>query len=87
MIPCSWEVHPGCASHEKDNAASKKEHKIYVLLEFMRPIKNHAVAKRQAFEAITWLTVPLASVHVGGGDGNLKLKSVAIMPIKLTNRN
>jgi hypothetical protein len=31
----------------------------------MRPIKNHAVAKRQAFEAITWLTVPLASVHVG----------------------
>jgi hypothetical protein len=32
----------------------------------MRPIKNHAVAKRQAFEAITWLTVPLASVHVGG---------------------
>jgi hypothetical protein len=54
---------------------------------FMRPIKNHAVAKRQAFEAITWLTVPLASVHVGGGDGNLKLKSVAIMPIKLTNRN
>ena len=32
---------------------------------FMRPIKNHAVAKRQAFEAITWLTVPLASVHMG----------------------
>jgi hypothetical protein len=27
--------------------------------------KNHAVAKRQAFEAITWLTVPLASVHMG----------------------
>ena len=30
---------------------------------FLRPIKNHAVAKRQAFEAITWLAVPLAEVH------------------------
>jgi hypothetical protein len=22
MIPCSWEVHPGCASHENDNVVS-----------------------------------------------------------------
>ena len=36
MIPCSWEVHPSCASHEKDNAASQKEHKIYVLCKSKR---------------------------------------------------
>jgi hypothetical protein len=32
--------------------------------QFLRPIKNHAVAKRQTFEANTWLTLPLASVHM-----------------------
>jgi hypothetical protein len=30
---------------------------------FARPIKHHAVAKRQAFEAIAWATVPQADVH------------------------
>jgi len=30
---------------------------------FVRPIKHHAVAKRQAFEMIAWSSVPLASVH------------------------
>ena len=30
MIPWSWEVHPGCASHENDNAVSRKEHNTYV---------------------------------------------------------
>jgi hypothetical protein len=30
---------------------------------FARPIKHHAVAKRQAFEAIAWASVPLATVH------------------------
>jgi hypothetical protein len=28
---------------------------------FARPIRHHAVAKRQAFEAIAWSSVPLAS--------------------------
>jgi hypothetical protein len=32
--------------------------------QFLRPIKNHVVAKRQTFEANTWLTMPLASVHM-----------------------
>jgi hypothetical protein len=29
MIPCSWEVHSGCASHENDNAVSRKN-TIYI---------------------------------------------------------
>jgi hypothetical protein len=28
-----------------------------------RPIRHHAVAKRQAFEAIAWSCVPMATVH------------------------
>jgi hypothetical protein len=27
---CSWEVHPGCASHENDNAVSWQEDNTYV---------------------------------------------------------
>jgi hypothetical protein len=30
---------------------------------FARPIKHHAVAKRQAFEAIAWASKPLATVQ------------------------
>jgi hypothetical protein len=30
---------------------------------FTRPIKHHAVAKRQAFEAIAWASKPLATVQ------------------------
>ena len=30
---------------------------------FTRPIRHHAVAKRQAFEAIAWASVPLEAVH------------------------
>jgi hypothetical protein len=30
---------------------------------FARPIRHHAVAKRQAFEMIAWSTVPQATVH------------------------
>ena len=30
---------------------------------FLRPVKNHAVAKRMAFEAIAWATMPRAEVH------------------------
>jgi hypothetical protein len=32
-------------------------------VQFTRPIKHHAVAKRQAFEAIAWPLGPQASVH------------------------
>jgi|SRR5271166_3493194 len=32
-------------------------------IRFTRPIKHHAVAKRQAFEMVAWSSVPLASVH------------------------
>jgi hypothetical protein len=30
---------------------------------FARPIKHHAVAKRQAFEAIAWASKPLTTVQ------------------------
>jgi hypothetical protein len=33
MIPCSWEIHPGCASHENDHGASWQEHHRYVFVE------------------------------------------------------
>jgi hypothetical protein len=31
-------------------------------VQFARPIKHHAVAKRQAFEAIAWASVPAVAV-------------------------
>jgi hypothetical protein len=34
-----------------------------VWISFARPIRHHAVAKRQAFEMIAWSSVPLATVH------------------------
>jgi len=39
-----------------------------VWISFARPIKHHAVAKRQAFEAIAWASVPLVTVHQIRGD-------------------
>jgi hypothetical protein len=56
-IDLRWSIKRELYVAFKSNAIDERA----VWLSFARPIKHHAVAKRQAFEAIAWASVPLAT--------------------------
>jgi hypothetical protein len=58
-IDLRWSIKRGLYVAFRSNAVDDGEFWI----PFSRPIRHHAVAKRQAFEAIAWACKPLATVH------------------------
>ena len=50
-----------CVVHVSFRSNALDDGAVWVL--FTRSIRHHAVATRQAFEAIAWASVPLATVH------------------------